>query len=399
MINRLLTHISVCRLPFAVSRSAFYVLLFSFCLLLYNCTGISLSQKINVSDGDWLEAGGAANQQNISYFNLQPPLDLKWSFDIDAGVGFSAIAVSDAVVLVNSLAGDLIAFDISGGGKLGKLNYLGRDAGTTPLINGNNVIFSFAGDRDYSLISYDLENGKNNWRIDLGFLQTSPIMHNGFVYAGSLDGIFFKVDAKTDSIMWKYDAKAQIHSTCAIDSDYAVFGADNGGIYCVNLTDGSLKWKTMAGGPVVATPLIFDNKVFVGSYDSCYYCLNLSDGVLVWKKNIHTKILGGSSLFNAQNVIFGGVDGNLNSLKASDGSSSWVVHTKGVIGSSPLCSGPNIYFTSYDFNIYCIEGSSGSQLWNYELEGKSRTSPVIWRDYLVVAADKVVYCFIKKPQG
>ncbi len=364
----------------------------------FNCSGISLSQKINIADGDWLETGGNAKQQNVSYFNLQPPLDLKWSFDIDAGVGFSAITASDAVVFVNSLAGDLFAFDISGGGKLGKLSYLGKDASSAPLIEGNNIIFSFAGDVDYSLISYDLDNGKNNWRIDLGFLQTSPILHDGFVYVGSLNGNFYKVDAKSDSIMWKYDAKSQIHSTCAIDSGCAVFGADKGGVYCVNLSDGSLKWKTAADGPVVAPPLIYDGKVFAGSYDSCYYCLDLSSGAVIWKKNMHTKILGGSSLFNDENVIFGGVDGSLYSLKISDGSQSWVAPTKGVIGSSPLCSGPYIYFTSYDFNIYCIDGSTGKQLWNYEMEGKSRTSPVIWRDYLVVAADRVVYCFARKPQ-
>jgi eukaryotic-like serine/threonine-protein kinase len=373
-----------------LSISAFILL-----LSVYSCSGISLNQKIKNSEGDWLEAGGSPKHQNVSSFILEPPLELKWSFDIDCGIGYSGIAVSDAVIFVNCLAGEMYTFDISGGGKLGKLTFLGKDANSTPLINGNNVIVSFSGDRDYSLASYNLETGLINWRINIGFLETSPVLYDGFIYIGSLDGNFYKVDIKTDSIMWKYNAKAQIHSTCAIDDNAAVFGADNGNIYCLNLADGSLKWKTSAAAPVVATPLINEGKVYVGSYDSCYYCLNLSDGSVIWEKNMGTKILGGSSLFKSNDIVFGCVNGMLYSLKAADGSENWRFLAQGVIGSSPLCSGYNIYFTSYDFNTYCIDGTKGTALWNYNLEGKSRTSPVIWKDYLVVAADKEVFCFSK----
>jgi outer membrane protein assembly factor BamB len=366
------------------------------CFFVYGCTGISLHERIKNSEGDWLVAGGSAKHENVSSFVLEPPLEVKWDFNIDGGIGYSAIAVSDAVVFVNSLAGDMISFDITGGNKLGRITFLGKDAGTNPLIIDNNVILAFAGDNDYSLLSYNLETSKVNWRINIGFLQTSPVLKDDFVYVGSLNGNFYKVNAKTGNIIWNFDTKAMIHSTCAIDEDRAVFGTDNGNIYCISLSDGSQLWKTAAAAPVAATPLITENKVYMGSYDTNYYCLNLADGSVVWKKNMGTKILGGTALFDRLNIVFGGVNGVLYSLKANDGSENWEFTTKGTIGSSPLCSGRNIYFTSYDFNLYCIEGATAKELWKYELEGKSRTSPVICRDFLVVAADKVVYCFTKK---
>lgn len=367
-------------------------------LLIYGCTGISLHDKIVNSEGDWLMAGGSAKHQNVSQFVLEPPLDLKWDYDVDAGVGYSAIAVSDAVVFVNSLAGDMLSFDITGGNKLGRLTFLGKDAATNPLVIDNDVILSFAGDKDYSLLSYNLETGLTNWRINLGYLQTSPVPKDNFVYIGSLNGNFYKVNIKTDSIYWQYSTKSQIHSTCAIENDKAVFGSDNGNIYCLNTGDGSLAWKLNTGAPVFATPLINDGKVFIGSFDTNYYCINIADGSVKWKKNLGTKITAGTALYNKTDIIFGGINGVLYSLKADDGSLNWQNTTKGSIVSSPLCSGNNIYFTSYDYNLYCIESLTGKELWKYTLDGKSKTSPVIWKDFLIVAADKVVYCFTKKPE-
>ncbi len=273
---------------------------------------------------------------------------------MEGGVGFSGISAADAVVFVNSQAGELFSIDISSGSKIGRLGFLGKDASTTPLINGNNIIVAYAGDNDNSLASYNLEEGKVNWKKNLGYLQTSPVMKNGSVYLGSLNNKEYKVSADNDSTYWKFDAKAQIHSTSCLWEDKVIFGADNGMIYCLNAADGSLAWSYKTGAPVVATPMAFDNKVYVGSYDSNYYCIDINIGTVIWKKNLKTKIAGGSALYN-NSVVFGGIDGNLYSLNASDGGLNWKFFTNGVITASPLTSGRNIYFSSFDF-FYLLPG-------------------------------------------
>ncbi len=371
-------------------------LLIIFSLIISGCTGITITQKIVPGSDDWNMAGGNPEQQNISKSVLAPPLNLWWSYDMDGGVGFSGISVSDAIVFVNAQQGELFSFDVSTGNKLGRATFLGKDASSTPLIKGNDIIISFAGDNDYSLASYNLEKADINWRINLGELQTSPVMKNNFIYVGSLNGLEYKVDASTDSVYWKFDAKSQIHSTCCIWEDKVIFGSDNGMIYCINSSDGKLFWKFQTGASVTAAPLANDYKVYVGSYDSNYYCINISDGSLEWKKDMKTKIISGSCLFN-NSIVFGGVDENLYSLTSLGGQLNWKFATKGVISSSPLKSGSYIYFTSFDFHVYCANGETGSEVWNYELEGKSKTSPVIWKDYLFVIGDIDIYCFSNKP--
>jgi outer membrane protein assembly factor BamB len=362
-------------------------------LLISGCSSVILNQQIVISDKDWLMAGGSALQQNISTSVLSPPLTLLWTYNCDAGIGNLALSAADAVLFVNTLQGEMFSFDISSGGRLGHLNFLGKEANTTPVINKNNIILAFAGDDKRSLLSYDVLDAAVTWRTNLGFLQTSPVLYDGFIYAGSLSGNEYKIKTEDGRIAWSYNVRSQIHSTCCATDKYVVFGADNGYLYCLNVDNGIEKWKFQTGGSIFSTPMYYNNMVFTGSYDSVYYCIDINNGSLIWKQNVGTKMLSGSALYDSTSVIFSGIDGDLYSLKIQDGSINWKFHTKGVITATPLVSGSNIYFSSFDQNLYCINGSDGKMLWNYELGGKSKTSPIIWDGFLFTADDNTVYCF------
>lgn len=369
--------------------------IYTFLILVTGCTGIVLHQELILNDKDWVMTGGSPTQQNVALSVVSPPLSLLWSYNCDAGIGYLSMSAADAVLFVNTLQGEMMSIDISSGGRLGRLNFLGKEANTTPMINRNNVILAFAGDDKHSLLSYDLLNEAITWRTNLGCLQTSPVSKDDYIYVGSLDGNEYKIRKLDGGIAWSCNVRSPIHSTCCITDAYIIFGADNGYLYCLNINSGTEKWKYKTGESIFTTPLAFDNQVFAGSYDSIYYCIDLSNGQPKWSRNMGTKILSGSTLFNAKAVIFGGIDGNLYSLNVADGTVNWSYHTKGVITSTPVTSGSNIYFSSFDQNVYCVNGSDGKMIWNYTLDGKGKASPIVWHDFLFAADDNNVYCFTK----
>ena len=356
------------------------------------CTGVHLTQQIVPDPMDWTMCGGVPEQQNAAKSVVEPPLELVWSYNIDAGLGYSVISVSDGIVFVNDLQGEMYSIDISSGGKIGQINFLGKDANTTPLLDGNDVYVTFAGGNDYSILCYSLLNGAVKWRRDVGYIQTSPILKDDYIYTGALNGRFYKF-SKAGRIEWRYKTGSSIHSTCAISGDKAVFGDDNGYVHCIGIKEGKSLWKYKTEESVVTTPLLYDNKVFAGSYDSNYYCIDLNSGSKIWSKNLETKLFTGSTLFNDSTVIFGGINGNLYCLNVADGSLRWKFHTEGVITSTPMTSGKYVYFTSWDRNVYCVNGNNGQSLWKYEMEGKGKTSPVIWKDMLFTANDVELLCF------
>jgi eukaryotic-like serine/threonine-protein kinase len=370
----------------------FLSIILSGLILVSGCTGINLSRAIIPDSEDWIMAGGSPEQQNIAKSVLNPPLELVWSYNLDAGIGYSAFAVSDEVLFVNNLQGEMYGLDISSGGKVGHINFLGKDASTTPLVLGNEVIVTFAGDNKYSIASYNMLGAEINWRKRLGDIQTSPVLKDDFIYTGNLGGKFYKLD-RNGKIIWFFKAGSPIHSTCAVAGGKVVFGSDKGKIFCLSTDDGSKLWEYKTNAPVFCTPLAFEDKIFIGSDDSNYICLDINSGNKIWSQNMKTKIFSGSALFNSDAVVFGGVNGNLYSLNVKDGSVNWTFRSYGVITGSPVVSGSNIYFASYDRNIYCVNGSNGGKLWSYEMEGKGKTSPVIWKNFLFAADDQNVICF------
>lgn len=361
-----------------------------------SCSGITVDKEIKINPDDWVMSGGSPEQQHVSKYVLAPPLNLMWDYNIEGGVGPNGITASDAVVFVNALQGELFTFDVKTGGKIGNLKFLGKDCSTAPLILGNDVIVTYAGDKKYSLASYDLTMGKINWRKNYGDIQTSPVLKDNYIYFSGLNGSFYKVDPASGTKIWKLNTKAQVHSTCAIGNGIAVLGNDKGYIMGVDLNTGEEKWKIETGQQVISTPLIYGDHVYLGANDSNYYKISLNDGAIRWKVNLHTKIIGGSAVDPNGNLITGCVDGSICSLTNALGEFNWKTMTNGTIISSPVISGNYIYVSSYDSFIYSLDLATGKILWSSMLENKVKTTPVIWRDYLFVAADEIVYCFTNK---
>jgi eukaryotic-like serine/threonine-protein kinase len=361
-----------------------------------SCSGVKLSQKIEIAEGDWLMAGGSPGQKNVSYYELTPPLEKLWERDIEAGVGYSGIAVSDAAVFVNSLAGEMVSIDVSSGGKIGTLGFLGKDASSTPVLKGNNVFVTYAGDDKFSAASYNIVIGEINWKKNYGYIQTSPVLYEGFLYFGTLKGSFNKIEPDSGSLVWKYYAEEPIHSSCAINNNRIFFGTDKGSICCLKTGDGSEAWRIKLAAPVSSTPLAAGSRVYLGADDSIFYAINAEDGSMVWSRNFSSKIVSGSSLYNDSTIIFGTISGILYALDINNGETKWALKTNGTITSSPLTSGKFVYCTSFDSYVYCLDGRTGNVLWKYMMENKSRTTPIVWKDYLLVAADRLIYCFTNK---
>lgn len=367
--------------------------LFAALIIIPSCSGIKIEKSVVITQSDWLMAGGSAEQQHVSRFKLPPPLYLKWKYNIEGGVGSSGICVSDAIVFVNALQGEMFSFDVSSGGKIGNVKFLGKDASTAPLILGNDIILTYAGDRKSTVVSYNLLTGNITWKKYFGDIQTSPILYEKFVYFSSLNGTFYKINPLNGELVWSFKIGKPIRSTCAINSGLAVFGCDDHYIYSVNTELGTEIWKFKTEQPIYSTPLIYDGKVFIGGNDSIYYCLGLNSGKLIWKVNLSAKMIGGSAIDKDKNVITGCIDSKIVSLKSSNGEINWKTYTKGTIVSSPVISDDYIYITSYDGYLYCLGSKEGNIIWKYEMENKSKTTPVVWQNYLFTAADDIVYCF------
>jgi outer membrane protein assembly factor BamB len=133
--------------------------------------------------------------------------------------------------------------------------------------------------------------------------QMQPIIAEGKVYVGTLNSVFYALDALTGDTRWEYAAGGPILHTAAYSSGVVVFGSMDGHIYALNASNGTLRWKFRTGAGVNAAPIIARGLVLVGSRDGRFYALDLSAGTLRWSYTTRVHPANAASPFNQAPII------------------------------------------------------------------------------------------------
>ncbi len=380
------------------------IILICFALDLYSCQNLSIDERVEINEKeDWLFIGGDVERTNISKskVNLEPPYKLYWQYDVDGGLSKNCLAVSDAILFVNTLNGEFFAIDITSGKSLGRTSTIGRSSFSTPLILGNNVIIASSGDSRSKVFNYNLVTGIVKWEKKIGWVESSPLPDGDNIIFCAVDGIVYNLNSKTGRFNWttRYADKKKrygsFYTSPAIAGNLILAGNSDYNMYAFDLNTGKEIWNYQTGNSINCDAAVSEGKIYFGSDDMSFYCIDTT-GNLIWKKELNTKILSSPTFYDST-VIISAINGKIYSLNKYTGDSVWAYTTKGVITASPLIQNNKVYVGSYDTYFYCLNASDGRELWKYQCEGRIKTSAVIWKNFIFTASDrKFVYCFSDK---
>lgn len=365
---------------------------------LSGCQSLNIDKAIEVNENeDWLMAGCNPEKTNTSKSSadIKPPFDLLWSHDVDAGMSKNSLTVSDAVVFVNTLNGELFALDILSGKSLGRFSVSGESSFSAPLIFGNNIITTSSGNKGNTIFSYNLIRGDVRWARNVRWIESSPVLLEENIYVASVDGSLFKLNVRDGVIIWKSGLKnrlADFYTSPAVSGGKLFLGGTDGIMYAFETKHGKGLWKFNAGAPVYSDVSLKNGRLYFGADNKIFYCVDTA-GNKIWEKDLATQFQS-SCTFYQNSVITAGVDGKVYSLDTSGGNVNWVFQTKGTISASPVLHKDLIFIGSYDGYFYCINAANGKVLWKYLCEGRVKTTAVIWKEYIFTSSDdKFVYCF------
>jgi len=119
----------------------------------------------------------------------------------------------------------------------------------------------------------------------LGAVNCGAYVWQGYIYFGSDNGKFYKLDKNNGNVIWKFPAGGQtigkIRGSPVVhpDNNYVYFGCDDGYFYAVDVANGTLRtsWPVYSGAEIQGMPTIDTdtNRLYFGSADGKMYRIDI----------------------------------------------------------------------------------------------------------------------------
>ncbi len=366
-------------------------------LLVASCSSIQMQREFRANKGDWIMYGGVKERTNVALCQLMPSLTKAWEYEAGAGFSSYAGAIIDSTFFFGTLQGELHLINIVTGKGTSVADF-GTAIVGAPIVDKGNVYIALAHDEE-SLIAYNTQTGKNEWKAKLGDIETSPLLVEDKLYVTTFLGSLACVNKKSGMIEWAFqvphsNSSSMIHSSPASDGRVVVFGSDNGSVYAVSIDSGRLVWQTHTGAAIMASPSISERKVFTGSLDHSFYALDAASGEIAWKRTLSAPIFS-SQAVDDRHVYVGTTDHTLYCLNKSDGTIVWTYRANSIFNAAPIVAGDVVIAGCTDRTVYAFQANDGKLLWQFKTEGRVKTMPLVWNEYLLVLAENQIVLAFK----
>jgi len=111
---------------------------------------------------------------------------------------------------------------------------------------------------------------------------STPVVHNGNVYLGNLQGRFFSINAESGELNWSFSGKGSVFATASVDNE-AVYSATASGIlYKISIADGVEIWQKDLLDPLSIGMLLSGRYIYIGSLNRKFYSLDKDTGEILW---------------------------------------------------------------------------------------------------------------------
>ena len=218
-----------------------------------------------------------------------------WKYRTGDGIVAVSSAIND-LVFTSSYDKHIYAFDINGNMKW-KFATGERTSASLIMENGKRVFSNtirswdkmpYAKNPLLYCASYDnniycLDTlGKVVWKFNCGTSVPVGIGgDNNSIYAGTVNGTFFSIDAINGLENWTFRTGGMITGGAEIKDGQVFFASFDQKLYCLS-EKGDKIWDFLTGGPIVSRPLIVGDMIYFGSSDTFFYCLNLNKRNVEW---------------------------------------------------------------------------------------------------------------------
>ncbi len=229
----------------------------------------------------------------------------------------------------------------------------------------------FAASLDRNVYAIRISTGGLVWKFtaEAGFAPSSPMISDGILYIGSYDHNMYAIEERTGKLLWKFRTEEKITSTAMIQEGRVYFGSNDYNLYCLDAKTGDLVWKFHTQGEVPSMPTYHDGMVLFGSWDRFLYCLGADTGRLIWKFEAQSDVYNEWLLTIHNGVVYvPSFDNVMRAVDMKTGRLLWK-YTTGIYGgmhSSPLVYKDRLYAVNREGTLHCLT-LEGRVVWKFRI--------------------------------
>jgi len=255
---------------------------------------------------------------------------------------------------------------------------------------------------------------ENRWRFaspDPNFFhrvpKSFPATDGKRVYFGSDSGIFWCLDARDGTPVWKFTVHSKGHknlwSSPALREGKVYFGSYDGNVYCLDAETGCELWRFIGADWVGSSPALAPElgMLFIGlefaveGKRGSIAALRMDSGEKVWE-HMTKRYTHASPAYwpERQLVACGSNDNEMWLFDASTGGVKWRFETKGSIRHAPAfdVQRGHVVTGCADGCIYVIDVETGREVWSLKTDNTIYTVPLVVDDKAYVGStDKYLY--------
>ncbi|MEO5345146.1 MAG: outer membrane protein assembly factor BamB [Magnetococcus sp. YQC-9] len=269
------------------------------------------------------------------------------------------------------------------------------------------------------------------------------------IYVGTYQGRVVRVKRATGEIIWEVSLGAAVMGGVGVDEERVYAGTEQGAVVALTRDKGSEVWRTRMTTAVDSAPLVADGKVILLTLDNRAHLLDAASGRRLWSHSTMAEglvVMGSSTPSYADGLVYVGYSsGEVFALRAEDGQKVWSDNLRVMGGSSeldlmqdvdasvvfseangprmggrkaymvnhqgrliachaatgnriwekrlsavrqPLWSMDRLFVVDLEGYLSAIGADDGIELWRVRLSDGQLTSPVLYKDRLIVADDQ-----------
>jgi eukaryotic-like serine/threonine-protein kinase len=188
------------------------------------------------------------------------------------------------------------------------------------------------------------------------FSYARPLLVDGIVYVGNLDGYLYAIDARDGTMKWRFKTGKGITSSAIFKDGVLYFGSNDHNVYALDLSTQKPKWTFQTNDEVNASPRWEDGVLYVGGVDTTFYAIDAGTGKARWTYNTKGRIVDAAAVY--KNLVFVGSgpgDGTLYALDRGTGKLFWKLETQSKIEADPVVEGDRLYVVVGDGRLIVLK--------------------------------------------